>query len=80
MDFLIRKEIEGLKRDIASKDAAVEADKYAFEVKLLNGLGDDIIKTLNNPPKKSLWLKWKYKLAKWKQEWRDKRILKKGGF
>ena len=35
MDFLTKKEIEGLKQDIQAKDIAVEADKYAFEAKLL---------------------------------------------
>lgn len=79
MDFLIRKEIEELKRDIASKDIALEADKYVFETKLLNGLGDEIKQHLNNPPKPSLLLKWKNKLNRWKQIRKDKKILKKGG-
>ena len=40
MDYLTRKEIDDLKKDIASKEIAVEADKYAFEMKLLNGLDE----------------------------------------
>jgi hypothetical protein len=35
MDYLTKKEIEGLKQDIKAKDIAVEADKYVFETKLL---------------------------------------------
>ena len=34
MDFLTKKEIEGLKQDIQSKEIAIEADKYMFEHKL----------------------------------------------
>ena len=43
MDFLTKKEIEGLKQDIQAKDIAIEADKYAFEAKLLNGLGESMM-------------------------------------
>lgn len=79
MDFLTKKEIEGLKKDIASKDIALEAEKYAFEIKLLNGLGDEIKNHLLNPPKTSLILKWKNKFSRWKQIRKEKKILKKGG-
>jgi tRNA G37 N-methylase Trm5 len=74
------KEIDDLKKDIASKEIAVEADKYAFEMKLLNGLGEEMMNELSNPKKESIWLKWKYKFARWKQIRKDKKILKKGGF
>jgi hypothetical protein len=80
MDYLTRKEIDDLKKDIASKEIAVEADKYAFEMKLLNGLGEEMMNELSNPKKESIWLKWKYKFARWKQIRKDKKILKKGGF
>ena len=55
MDFLTRKEIEGLKQDIKAKDIAVEADKYAFEAKLLNGMGENMMNELRNPSKPSWW-------------------------
>ena len=66
MDFLTKKEIEGLKQDIQAKDIAVEADKYAFEAKLLNGMGEEIMNELNNPTKPNwfMGLKLKYALLK----------------
>ena len=80
MDFLTKREIDGLKKDIASKEVALEADKYAFEMKLLNGLGESMMEELKNPTKESTWLKWKTKFARWKKSREDKKILKKGGY
>ena len=53
MDYLVRKELEGLKNDIESKNIAVEADKYTFEMKLLNGMGESMMNELRNPTKPS---------------------------
>ena len=39
-----------------------------------------LMNELSNPKKESIWLKWKYKFARWKQIRKDKKILKKGGF
>lgn len=80
MDFLSKKELEELKRDIMSKDIALEAEKYAFEKKLLNGLGESMIRELKTPRKESFFLKLKIKYARWKQIRKEKQILKKGGF
>ena len=80
MDFLIKKEIDNLKKDIASKDVAIEADKYAFETRLLNGLGEEIKEYLQNPPRENLFTKWKNKFLRWRQIRNDKKIIKKGGF
>ena len=77
MDFLTKKEIEALKQDIAAKDIAVEADKYAFETKLLNGLGESMMNDLKNPPKHN-WLTYiKVKYAKWKKIRKEKQEYKK---
>lgn len=77
MDFLTRKEIEKLKGEFASKDAALEAEKYSFERQLKNGLGNEIILTLNNPPKPCFITKIKLKIAKWKLLYKEHKIFKK---
>lgn len=76
MDFLTKKEIEGLKQDIQAKDIAVEADKYAFEMKLLNGLGESMMEELKNPTKPNWLMGLKLKYARWKTIRNEKR---KGG-
>lgn len=77
MDFLTKKEIEGLKQDIQAKNIAVEADKYAFEAKLLNGMGEEMMNELKNPTKPNWFTGLKLKYARWKTIRREKR---KGGF
>jgi hypothetical protein len=77
MDFLTKKEIEALKQDIAAKDIAVEADKYAFETKLLNGLGESMMNDLKNPPKHNWLTSIKVKYAKWKKIRKEKQEYKK---
>lgn len=76
MDFLLKKEIEKFKGEISSKDYAIEAEKYSFERQLKNGLGEEIINTLNNPPKSNLWTKIKLKYNKWKLLKKEKHIFK----
>ena len=72
MDFLTKKEIEGLKQDIKAKEIAVEADKYVFETKLLNGLGESMMEELKNPSKPN-WINGiKLKYARWKTIKREK--------
>ena len=77
MDFLTKKEIEGLKQDIQSKEIAIEADKYMFEHKLLNGLGESMMNELKNPTKPNWLTRLKLKYARWKTIRKEKR---KGGF
>lgn len=77
MDFLTKREIDGLKKDIASKEVALEADKYAFEMKLLNGLGESMMEELKNPTKPNWFTGLKLKYARWKTIRKEKR---KGGF
>lgn len=77
MDFLTKKEIEALKQDIAAKDIAVEADKYSFEMKLLNGLGESMMDELKKPPKDNWFTAIKVKYARWKKIKKEKQDYKK---
>lgn len=47
MDFLTKKELDGLKADMKSKEIALEANKATFEAQLKNKLGNDILNTLS---------------------------------
>lgn len=77
MDFLTKKELEGLKNDIESKNIAVESDKYAFEMKLLNGMGESMMTELRNPSKPSFITLLRIKYAKWKLIIKEKKNRKK---
>ena len=77
MDYLVRKELDGLKNDIESKNIAVEADKYVFEMKLLNGLGESMMNELRNPTKPNFITSLKLKYAKWKLLKEEKKNRKK---
>lgn len=68
MDYLTKKELDGLKQDIMAKDIAVEADKYVFETKLLNGMGENMMNELRTPTKPNLWTGIKVKFARWRQK------------
>ena len=71
MDFLTQQEVSGFKQDIGRGKAKQDAEKLAFEKKLLNGLGNDMENRLEHPDnandvklakkytrkkKKSIWL------------------------
>ena len=77
MDYLVRKELEGLKNDIESKNIAVEADKYTFEMKLLNGMGESMMNELRSPTKPNFITSLKLKYAKWKLLRDEKKNRKK---
>jgi hypothetical protein len=77
MDYFIKKEIDGLKQDIISKEAAVEAYKYAYEQELLNGLGEAMINEVKNPSKPSWWTGFKIKFARWKKIKKEKREMRR---
>jgi len=68
MDYFTKKEINTLKGEIIARDVAIEAEKYTFEQQLKNGLGEEIKKTLTNPPKPSFWSNIKLKYYRWKQK------------
>ena len=77
MDFLTKKEIEGLKQDIQSKEIAIEADKYVFESKLLNGLGESMMNELKEPTKPSWWLAVKIKIARKRKNRKEEKERRK---
>ena len=77
MDYLTNKEINKLKGDIAAKDAAIEVEKYNFERLLKNGLGEEIINTLNKPPKQNWWKGLLLKFKRWNLKLKEQREYKK---
>ena len=76
MDFFTKKEINTLKGEIIARDVAIEAEKYAFEQLLKNGLGEEIKKSLETPQKPSFWKKIKLKFSRWKQKRNDLKVYK----
>jgi len=65
MDFKTRHELNKLSGEILSKDRELEAGKVAF-ARLLNGsFGENMIDTLNNPPKRSALRGLILKLQRW---------------
>lgn len=65
MDYLTKKEIDGLRNDEKSKEYALEASKYGYERQLLNGVGETMMYCLNNPPKPNLIYGLKVKIKRW---------------
>lgn len=51
MDYLMNKEIDGLKADIKASEVALEADKYSFEKILKEKIGPKMIEELNKKDK-----------------------------
>lgn len=66
MDREEEKELNALKNETRGRDAALEADKYAFQKKLMDGMGEEIKEYLKNPPKPSLSMKLKVLYGRWK--------------
>lgn len=77
MDFITKKEVEVYKGEVAAREASIEASKYAFEVKMLNGMGDEMMEYLKNPPKPNRWLAIKIKWARCKKKMQEKREYRK---
>ena len=83
MNYLIRQEIEGLKGEKELSKETLSAEKYSFERQLKHGLGEEIMRDLSNPPKKSFIVGVKNRYRRWKTIWKGKRMerkIKKGGF
>ena len=55
---------------------AIEADKYSFEMKLKNGLGEQMLEKLTNPDKPSRILKFKIKYHRWRNRQREMKELR----
>ena len=65
MDFLTKKELDGLKGEIKASEYALEAEKYTFQRELINKIGPSMIEELSKPKtieipekkvKKKCWL------------------------
>lgn len=85
MDFLVAKEIEALKGDKVGSEEAIEADKFAFQHKLLSDMGEQMMEELKHPKKPSKIVGFKYRMARWKtirdekkKERKMKKKIKKG--
>lgn len=65
MDYFLKKEIDKLNSEKNAINATIESEKYIFERKLKDGLGREIIETLNSPPKPNWWLGLKVKIKRW---------------
>jgi hypothetical protein len=65
MDFRIRTELNALKGEILSKDRELEAEKTEFAKLLKTSFGDDMIETLNNPPKKNRFHGLLLRIQRW---------------
>ena len=77
MDFLSQNEIGGFKQDIKHGEAKQMAEKLAFEKKLLEGLGDEMIDEIEHPEKKKEKDKFAKKYTKEKRRTTIKENLKK---
>ena len=77
MNYFEKKELNTLKGEIIARDVAIEAENYAFERELKNGLREEIIQTLTNPPKPNMWTKIKIKYSRWKQKRNELKEYKK---
>ena len=70
-------ELKLLDNEIKGKEVALELDKTAFQKKLLNGLGDEMIENLTHPKKPSFWIGLKYRYLRWKKIRQENRQVRK---
>ena len=75
MDYLTQQEIKGFKQDIKHAAAKDTAEKHAYERKLLEGLGEEMEREIENPDeKKRQKIAKKYakkkKLSIWKENFK----------
>lgn len=53
MDYFTKKEMNGFKSDKKASEIALDSEKEMFKDKLLKGMGNEIIETLNAPNNKN---------------------------
>jgi hypothetical protein len=58
-------EINGFWGDIKATEEKLSYDRKNYAETLKNGLGNDIINYLNNPPKPNRWKGFKMKVMRW---------------
>lgn len=66
-------EIKGFWGDIKATEEQLSYERQNYAKSLKNGLGNDIIKYLNNPPKMTWWQRLKFRIKYWhyKRKCRD---------
>lgn len=65
MDNNLEREINGFWGDLKATEDKLSYDREDYARRLKNGLGDDIIGYLNNPPKPNYWKGLKMKIQRW---------------
>lgn len=61
----LEREISGFWGDIKATEDKLSYDRQNYARTLKNGLGEDIINHLNNPPKPNYWKGLKTKIQRW---------------
>ena len=70
MNNQLNKEIDGFWGDKKESERELSYERNNYARRLKNGLGDDIINYLNNPPKPNKWKGFKIRLKRW---WNNKK-------
>jgi len=58
-------EIKGFWGDIKATEEVLSYERQNYAKTLKNGLGEDIIEYLNNPPKPNRWKGFKMRIKRW---------------
>ena len=58
-------EIKGCWGDLKSTERILSSDRENFAKTLKNGLGEDIVNYINNPPKPNKWKGFKMRFKRW---------------
>lgn len=61
----LESEINGLKGDLKNTQEVLSYEQQNYAKTLKNGLGEDILQYLNNPPKPNKWKGFKMRLKRW---------------
>lgn len=69
----LESEIKGFWGDLKSTEQILSSDRENYARALKNGLGEDIINYINNPPKPNKWKGFKMRLKRW---WYNKKSEK----
>ena len=77
MDFLMQQELNGIRQDANHDAAKQEADKMAFEKKLLTGMGDEMKDLLEHPEKFEKYVTYAKKAQRKKRRNKLRENLKK---
>lgn len=61
----LESEIKGFWGDIKATEEQLSYERQNYAKTLKNGLGEDIINHLNNPPKMGWWQRLKFRIRYW---------------